>query len=638
MKKFSYLLVGAIIGILFVVSCSTGEKDNAGSFDVQLDIPSSITVGADGLVQFRIMFSKAPASTDVFIFEDSSGKEHSCAIADISSKYVTVRLFDGYFADSYTVSVRRGEVTKQMGKTTLLISDGVEPAAGSTVYGRVTCNGKGIKDVVVSDGFEVVTTDSDGVYQIKSEKKLGYVFVSLPSGYEASCIGTQPKIHYTLHAAASVPERVDFTLIDAGDQSDHVMLAIGDLHLANRGTSSNNDLNQYLQFVSDINTYIAANSGRKVYAMTLGDISWDIYWETRNFDLNKALEYLNKINSIPVYNTIGNHDHACLSGVKGDLDCARYWREIIAPTYYSFNIGDVHYVILDDIVANNTGAGDSDSRVHIADLSDENINWLKKDLALVPKSKSIVLSMHAPLYSLPEADKIAVAAAVNGYQNVQVITGHTHKVNNSIAATHYEHNSGAACATWWWTGKNFPGIHIGQDGAPGGYQIFEVSGTDFKWAFKPIGKDTDFQFRTYDRNQMTITADKYMDASADNTYKNAFNELASTWSSTSTDNEVYINIWNYDPQWKIEVTENGTKLDVTQVTVYDPLHLVTYSAPAMKSSTKPTFKTTTTSHMWKVKASDSSSTLEITVTDRFGNVFKESMKRPKTFSVETYKF
>ena len=50
MKKFSYLLVGAIIGILFVVSCSTGEKDNTGSFDVQLDIPSSITVGADGLV------------------------------------------------------------------------------------------------------------------------------------------------------------------------------------------------------------------------------------------------------------------------------------------------------------------------------------------------------------------------------------------------------------------------------------------------------------------------------------------------------------------------------------------------------------------------------------------------------------
>ena len=297
-------------------------------------------------------------------------------------------------------------------------------------------------------------------------------------------------------------------MIDAGDQSDHVMLAIGDLHLANRGPSSNNDLNQYLQFVSDINTYIAANSGRKVYAMTLGDISWDIYWESKNFDLNKALEYLNKINSIPVYNTIGNHDHACLFGVKGDLDCARYWRKIIAPTYYSFNIGDVHYVILDDIVANNTGAGDSDSRVHIANLSDENINWLKKDLSYIPKSKSVVLAMHAPLYSLPADDQAAVALAISGYTNAQVISGHSHKVNNSVAATHFEHNSGAVCATWWWTGKYFPGVNIGQDGAPGGYQVFEVSGTDFKWAFKPIGKDTDFQFRTYDRNQMTMTAEQ----------------------------------------------------------------------------------------------------------------------------------
>ncbi len=632
--------VNSILVFVAVFFCASCSKDNgtSGSFDVQLDIPSSITVGADGLVQFRIMFSKAPASTDVFIFEDSSGKEHSCAIADISSKYVTVRLFDGYFADSYTVSVRRGKVTKQMGKTTLLISDGVELAAGTTVYGRVTCNGKGIKDVVVSDGFEVVTTDSDGVYQIKSEKKLGYVFVSLPSGYEASCIGTQPKIHYTLHAAASVPERVDFTLIDAGDQSDHVMLAIGDLHLANRGPSSNNDLNQYLQFVSDINTYIAANSGRKVYAMTLGDISWDIYWESKNFDLNKALEYLNKINSIPVYNTIGNHDHACLFGVKGDLDCARYWRKIIAPTYYSFNIGDVHYVILDDIVANNTGAGDSDSRVHIANLSDENINWLKKDLSYIPKSKSVVLAMHAPLYSLPADDQAAVALAISGYTNAQVISGHSHKVNNSVAATHFEHNSGAVCATWWWTGKYFPGVNIGQDGAPGGYQVFEVSGTDFKWAFKPTGGDTDFQFRTYDRNQISITADKYMDSSAGSTYKEAFNELASSWSSKSTENEVYINVWNYDPQWKIEVTENGNKLNVTKVSLCDPLHLITYSAPAMKGTAKPTFKTKATDHIWKVKASSATSTLEVKVTDRFGNVYTESMKRPKTFSVDTYKF
>ena len=58
----------------------------------------------------------------------------------------------------------------------------------------------------------------------------------------------------------------------------------------------------------------------------------------------------------------------------------------------------------------------------------------------------------------------------------------------------------------------------------------------------------------------------------------------------------------------------------------------------MKGTAKPTFKTKATDDIWKVKASSATSTLEVKVTDRFGNVYTESMKRPKTFSVDTYKF
>ena len=636
MNQFIKLLF-AFIAVLLQISCSDSENGNGkGVFDVDFVVPESVTLTPEeNTLTFRVRFAKSPEETDIIVLE-TAGKSHDCPITAVSEKNFTIDLYDGLKAGSHTVSIKRGSRVKEMGVMNVIISTSeIKPESGSTVYGIVTCDGKGLKDVVVSDGYAFALTDAEGVYQLKSDKRLGYVFVSLPSGYEATCIGSQPKIYYTLKADAKVAERVDFTLVESGDQSDHVLLAIGDLHLANRGSSSNNDMNQYLQFVSDINAYIAANSGRKVYALTLGDITWDIYWESKGFGLDKAIEYLNKINSIPVFNTIGNHDHACLSGVVGDIDCARYWREIVAPTYYSFNIGDVHYVVLDDIVADNPGDG---SRVHSNNLTDDIINWLKKDLSYIPKSKSVVLAMHAPLYSLPADDQAAVALAISGYTNAQVISGHSHKVNNSVAATHFEHNSGAACATWWWTGKYYPGVNIGQDGAPGGYQVFEVSGTDFKWAFKPTGGDTDFQFRTYDRNQISITADKYMDSSAGSTYKEAFNELASSWSSKSTENEVYINVWNYDPQWKIEVTENGNKLNVTKVSLCDPLHLITYSAPAMKGTAKPTFMTTATSHIWKVKASSATSTLEVKVTDRFGNVYTESMKRPKTFSVDTYKF
>ena len=97
-------------------------------------------------------------------------------------------------------------------------------------------------------------------------------------------------------------------------------------------------------------------------------------------------------------------------------------------------------------------------------------------------------------------------------------------------------------------------------------------------------------------------------------------------------------MWNYDKDWTISVTENGTELKVTKVSCCDPLHLLTYSAKAMRNNVKPTFMTNSCNHMWKVQATGATSTLEIKVTDSFGNVYTETMKRPKDFSIEQYSY
>ena len=39
---------------------------------------------------------------------------------------------------------------------------------------------------MVSDGTEVTVTDDKGIYELKSAKKWGYVFISVPSGYEVA--------------------------------------------------------------------------------------------------------------------------------------------------------------------------------------------------------------------------------------------------------------------------------------------------------------------------------------------------------------------------------------------------------------------------------------------------------------------
>ena len=76
---------------------------------------------------------------------------------------------------------------------------------------------------------------------------------------------------------------------------------------------------------------------------------------------------------------------------------------------------------------------------------------------------------------------------------------------------------------------------------------------------------------------------------------------------------------------------------MSYVSVKDPLHLIAYTAKRLNKGKDAGFATTDdTHHMFKVTASSATSTLDIKVTDRFGNVYTESMKRPKAFDTKTY--
>src|SRR5688500_4227912 len=54
---------------------------------------------------------------------------------------------------------------------------------GSVVKGKVLSGGKGVADVVLSDGFNVVKTASNGSYELAVNANAEHVFVSIPSGH-----------------------------------------------------------------------------------------------------------------------------------------------------------------------------------------------------------------------------------------------------------------------------------------------------------------------------------------------------------------------------------------------------------------------------------------------------------------------
>src|SRR5690606_14520417 len=207
----------------------------------------------------------------------SAGNQtYTLAVAAVDNKSVSFALPAGFLSGIYKIIVVRGSEELVLGSTDIRITVAIDipDVSGMTIKGVVYSNGVGIPDVVVSDGYEVTVTDQNGIYYLPSEKKNGYVFISIPGNYEVGYDGNIPQFFQRVTAGSSV-ERKDFSLVPASN-SKYTMLATTDWHLANR----NDDLQQFNSgFLKDFNALATEykNSGNNVYSLALGDLSWDLY-------------------------------------------------------------------------------------------------------------------------------------------------------------------------------------------------------------------------------------------------------------------------------------------------------------------------------------------------------------------------
>ena len=636
------------------MACSKDEATEVASdsFGVSFDCPSLIEVSKGGEYTFQVEGGEEPQASDVLVLESTDGISYTCTLVSVSENSFTVKISEGCESGTYRVFIKRGDRKKQIGSTYINIVEGMDftPDAGTTVYGVVSTADGPVPGVVVSDGVEVTVTNEQGIYQLQSDKEWGYVFISVPAGYEVPAEGVLPQFYKMMKGDASTAERVDFSLTAVDGQDDYKVLVLGDMHLANR----TGDLKQFMEFTSDLNAYRALHQQEKMYAIALGDMTWDLYWYSNSYALP---EYLNTINSqvkgLQIFHTIGNHDYDYKA--TNDRDAESRFMDYIAPTYYSFNLGKVHYVVLDDIDCSNYDG--TTSRNYEKRVSAEQLSWLAKDLSHVDKSVPLVVVMHAQVFYPSQTDGFKVDHDVlnttqllnvlDGYK-VHFITGHTHmnyNVTPDDAVTGgrevYEHNTGAICGSWWWSGYLTPGVHLSPDGTPGGYAIWSVNGTDMEWMYKATGWTEDYQFRSYDLNNVHFSlADvPQMPAGVPASVKKEYMKYVDAYPENQ-DNEVLINIWNWNPRWTLKVTdENGNTLTPEEVWAYDPLHVAAMSVKRFNSSTltsTPSFITEKFPHFFKVKAADADVDLTITVCDEFGHQWTENMQRPKAFSTDAY--
>lgn len=516
---------------------------------------------------------------------------------------------------------------------------------GITIYGKVTDNaGTPVEFAVVSDGVTCVRTGKDGVYQIASAKKNNMVYICPPPYYTVSSNFSQPQFYQLLKEGPGVAERHDFALISDPEQDNHTRFVFGDIHVYNDNSAG------YFSnlFVSKVNAILKPGIHKIPVGLTLGDMSWDLHWYKSNYRNTKYIALANALN-LPVFNTVGNHDHDMkfegkwinskqeLEDTGEDWTVEIPYREKQGPTCYSWNIGKIHYISMDDVLTLDDGTGADDGRGCTLGFTEPDLQWLKEDLKFVSPTKPIVLSVHIPFSNIEGTkrssyEKLTRFAGLNsehmlepfnGYNLRLVLSAHIHNLyNNKVTIGNVsfpEFNCGAVCGHFWSTSSK--GLSICSDGVPNGFRIMEWSGENLKSnIYQPLEKQGFYPFRSYDRNCIEITGEK-----------SQAEAMASGFYTKSTDNYVYISIWDWKEGWSVSVTENGKNLPVENLgRIYDPLALLMRSN-GMSSVSKAGFD------MRRVKASSANSTLVITVKDEYGHSATETMKRPKEFSIATYK-
>lgn len=434
-----------------------------------------------------------------------------------------------------------------------------------SLKGRVITGSKGVSGVVISDGYNVVMTDKNGKYEFEPHPAARAVFISTPAGY---AFKNQNGIarHYRQLKEINLKKSLVFNLVplDKND-NEHQFIIWADPQVKN-----NDDVQKMMtQSVPDVQKFVAAAGAETLlHGITVGDIVWDELKLYPEYD--KAVEQM----GIPFFQCLGNHDMDYRQG--GDETSDVTFQQTYGPTYYSFNRGQVHYVVMDNV--RYLGK----ERDYDGYLVQHQLDWLQKDLAFVPKDKLIILCMHIPLHDGTKNAEMLYPILAG--RNVHIMSGHTHYNKNTIKQGIFEHNHGTVCGAWW-TGA------ICEDGTPNGYGIYKVKGTELQWYYQTTGQAADHQLKTF------VT-----DVDA-------------------TNKQVQVNIWNHDPAWKTEYFIDGvSKGALEQFEGVDPLAYATMLGPDLPKP-RGFAEPKKNKHMFKAIIPASAKSVTVKTTDRFGKTY-----------------
>lgn len=374
------------------------------------------------------------------------------------------------------------------------------------VYGYVkSADGEALADVVVSDGYSSARTDATGLYCLKSDlSQARFIQVSLPSTVRIMTDGGLKPQFYKRIPRFSECVSADFYFQTAPALDHFNILFIADPQVKPWGYD--NSMEAWSRFVAPEIGKMRSELEGETYAITLGDNVWN--------EMQAYEDYLKATSQLgcPVFFTEGNHDFDQTNLFDSHLGNISFETHL-GPDHYSFNIGKIHFVVIDDILYYrhnpNELSKDKTPRPYRRGMEESTLRWLESDLAFVPKDTKIMVCSHGPLFGDFRSQRHCghmdhyneYMALLRPYKAVIGWAGHVHSnqyydyartPSDTYGAPNFQSSTVARA-----TGTLKVNEYYNGNGIPQGCVIMNVDGEDFKWQYRACGKPADVQASIY---------------------------------------------------------------------------------------------------------------------------------------------
>lgn len=327
----------------------------------------------------------------------------------------------------------------------------------------------GLPGVVVSDGFQVVTTDADGQFSLEPHPQAAFVFISLPSGFV-------PVRGW--YRALGRDIDFDFPLRPVANTSPLVFVQLSDVHFAFNAEEFSQAFIDRTMIVPPqpvLDALIAEiNTLSPDFIILTGDIVADATRPPVGLVTTWMKYIANEIAprlGAPFFTCVGNHDIR----VRDRVAAKRLYEQHFGPTYYSFNVKGVHFIVLDPYMI-------IEGRL-VRSFSAEQVAWLARNLEHVPPNVPVVVFCHEPTSDwAPTPETAAVLTLVEEASITALITGHWHSNLVLRSYPYLEITSGAVSGSWW-EGE-------APDGSWFGYRVFRMARGQLTSIWREIDRTT----------------------------------------------------------------------------------------------------------------------------------------------------